>query len=401
LPDGQWLLGSDQQGRLFRAANTEDWELLQQAQDSDEISALMPAPDDANATLVFASNPAQIYRLGSKPAASGNYTCEAFDADQPSRWGTVEALADPPMAGDMLAGAKWETRTGNTPKPDDTWNAWETVGGDAQIASAPARYLQYRVTLTNAAEGVRSVQVYYQNFNAAPVVEKVGVAPIGVEVVTMPSMRPTIDLMQLIDGDGSSLLAPPPPRPQLRPTGEAGAFAVGWKASDPNDDTLLYTVQLRAVGDEKWVTLADELKDSIYSFSTRGFADGYYEVRVVATDKLDNPPGEARTGERVSAPFLIDNSPPEVALTAQAGDAASYTLTFHAKDAAGVLTDANYTLDGQPPKPALPDGAMFDKKELTFHLPLEHLKSGPHSVVFEATDEGGNTGTAKVNFETP
>ena len=401
LADGRWLLGSDQQGRLFQAANTEDWELLQQAQDSDQISVLLPAPDDANATLVFASNPAQIFRLGAKPAANGNYTCEAFDADQPSRWGTVEALANPPMPGAMLAGAKWETRTGNTAKPDDTWNAWKAVGDDAQIASAPARYLQYRVTLTNAAAGVRSVQVYYQNFNAAPVVERVGVAPVGVEVVTMPAMRPTIDLRQLIDGDGGTLLAPPAPRPQLRPTGEAGAFAVGWRASDPNDDTLLYTVQLRAVGEDKWVTLADELKDSIYSFSTRGYADGYYEVRVQATDKLDNPPGEARTAERVSDPFLIDNSPPEVALTTQAGDAASYTLTFHAKDAVGVLTQANYTLDGQPPKPALPDGAMFDKKELTFHLRLERLKAGPHSVVFEVTDEGGNTGTAKVNFETP
>jgi hypothetical protein len=187
----------------------------------------------------------------------------------------------------------------------------------------------------------------------------------------------------------------------LRPTGDAGAFAVGWRASDPNDDTLLYTVQLRAVGEEKWVTLADELTDAVYSFSSRGFPDGYYELRVQATDKLSNPPGDARTAARVSAPFLIDNTPPAVTLETQSGDALSYTLHFRAKDAAGVIVSAQYTLDGQPPKPALPEGAMFDRAELAFQLQLERLKPGPHSLVFEATDEAGNTGAAKVNFESP
>jgi sugar lactone lactonase YvrE len=401
LPDGRWLLGSDQQGRLFRAANPQDWELVQEAQDSSEVSALLAAPGDENSTLVFASNPAQIFRLGAQPAANGTYTCEAFDADQPSRWGTVQALANPPMPGHPLAGAKWETRSGNTPKPDPTWNPWTAVGADAQIASAPARFFQYRVTLADPAASVRSVQIYYQHFNASPVVEQVGVVPVGVEVVTLPPVRPMIDLRQVIDSDASPVQVPPVSRPQLRPTGEAGAFAVGWRASDPNDDTLLYTVQLRAVGEEKWVTLADELKDSVYSFSTRGFADGYYEVRVLATDKLDNLPGEARTAERVSAPFLIDNTPPSATLEAQSGDAASYTLTFRARNGAGVLASAQYTLDGQPPKPALPVGGLFDQPELTFKLTLERLKPGAHSVVFEATDEAGNTGAAKASFETP
>jgi sugar lactone lactonase YvrE len=401
LPDGRWLLGTDQQGRLFSVENPNDWDLLQQAQDSSEVSNLLPAPGDPNATLVFSSNPAQIFKLTAAKAGNGTYTCEAFDADQPSRWGAVEALASPPQPGHPLAGAKWETRTGNTPKPDDTWNAWQAVGADAQVTSAPARYLQYRVTLSDAAAGVRSVQIYYQNFNAPPVVERVGVVPVGVEVVTMPAPRPSIDLRQVIEGDGSAAQGQPTTRPQLRPTGDAGAFAVGWRATDPNDDTLLYTVQLRAVGEEKWVTLADELAEAVYSFSSRGFADGYYEVRVQATDKLDNPPGEARTAERISAPFLIDNTPPAITLETQSGDAASYTLTFRARDAAGVITSAQYTVDGQPPKPALPEGALFDKAELRFRLHLERLKPGPHSVVFEATDEAGNTGAAKATFESP
>jgi hypothetical protein len=400
LPDGHWLLGTDQQGRLFSAASEQDWELLQETPDSSEVSWLLAAPNDTNSTIVLASNPAQIFRLGSPPAASGNYTCAAFDADQPSRWGSLRALARPPLPGDPLAGAKWETRVGNTPKPDDTWGPWQTVGADAQIPSPAARFFQYRVTLTNPDREVRRVQVYYQHFNAPPEVTRVNVVPLGVDVVPAPEQpRQPIDLRQFTDA--GPVLALPPAQPQLRPTGDAGAYTVVWNADDPNGDDLRYTVQLRAIGDQNWVTLADDLDQPVYSFNSRGFTDGYYEVQVTASDKLDNPPGEARTAARISAPFLVDNTPPAVTLVSQSGDATAYTLTFNARDAASILDHAQYTLDGQPPKPALPEGEMFDRQELSFSLVLERLKPGPHSVVFEVTDEANNTASAKISFTSP
>jgi hypothetical protein len=401
LPDGRWLLGSDQHGRLFNAASRQDWSLIQSTPDSNEVSVLLPVPGDEASTYVFASNPAQIFRLGAKPAPSGNYTCSPFDADQTARWGTLRALALPPLPSDPLAGAKWETRTGNTPKPDDTWADWQAVGNDTTIASPPGRYFQYRVTLADPAEGVRRLSVYFQHFDAAPVVDRVGVVPVGVEVIMPPPQHPPLDLRQISDDDGSGAPPPPEPHPQLRPTGEAGAFTAAWHATDPDDDDLVYTVQLRAVGDDKWVTLADDLDQSVFSFSSRGYTDGYYQVRVIASDKLDNPPGQARTGEHISSPFLINNTAPVVSLETQVGDASTYTLTFHARDAASVLDSAQYTVDGQPAKPALPDGGMFDKPEHDFHVVLDHLKSGAHSVVFQVTDDAGNSGTATANFDIP
>jgi hypothetical protein len=327
-------LGSDQQARLFSAANPQDWELLQQAKDSSEISTMLPDPTDPTRTLIFSSNPAQIFRLGSKPAAKGTYMCEAFDSSQVSRWGTLRILARPPQPGSPLAGAKWETRTGNTPKPDSTWSNWAAVGDDARITSPAARYFQFRTTLDNPSVGVRSLQIYYQHFNAAPVVTRVGVAPVGVEITPSPASRPSLSLSQIADGDASSTLSPLPARPQVRLTGDAGSLAVAWRASDPNGDLLCFSVQLRTVGEDKWITLASDLENPIYSFSTRGFADGYYEIRITATDKLDNLPGEAREGDRVSAPFLIDNSPPQGAMharrpAAQAGAARGRPVRPH------------------------------------------------------------------------
>ena len=400
LPNGRWLIGSDQHGRIFDAVAPSDWTLLQEIPEGSEVSVLLPDPKDDSATLVFSSNPAQIYRLGAKAAATGTYSCEPFDADQPARWGTLRTLAVPPMPNLPLAGAKWETRTGNTPKPDATWNDWQPIADTTDIASAPGRYFQYRVTLTDSAVTIRRLAVYFQHFNAAPVVDRLGVLPVGVDVGIASPPRPPVDVRAILEGDASAL-ATPPTRPQVRPTGETGAFSVAWHAVDPNGDTLSYTVNLRAVGDPKWVTLADDLAQPVFSFSSHGFADGYYQVQVIASDKLANPPGQARTGDRISTPFLINNTGPVVTLDTQTGDSTSYIITFHALSATTVLDHAQYTLDGQHSKPALPDGNLFDKPEHIFHLQFDRLKPGSHSVVFEVVDEAGNSGSAKTTFDIP
>ncbi len=400
LPNGRWLFGTDQHGRIFAGTGLQDWDLIQEATDGGEVSVLLTDPKDPAATLVFSSNPAQIFRLGPKAAAQGTYVCEPFDADQPARWGALRTLAVPPMPTHPLAGAKWETRTGNTPKPDATWGDWQPIADSTDIASGPGRYFQYRVTLTDASVLIRQLTVYFQHFNAAPVIDRLGVLPVGVEVSSPLPLRPTVDLRQIMDSDQNALNTPPP-RAQIRTTNDTGNFSAAWHAADPNADDLLFTVQLRAVGDERWVTLADNLTDPVYSFSSRGFADGYYQMRVIATDKLDNPPGEAKTAERISQPFLINNTGPVVTVESQLGDAAAFTITLRAHSAASVLDHAQYILDGQPAKPALPEGTLFDKPELAFKLRLEALKPGPHSVVFIVVDDAGNSSTAKTNFEVP
>jgi len=401
LPNGRWLVGSDQHGRIFDATSPSDWNLLQETPEGSEVSVLLADPKDAAATFVFSSNPAQIYHLGSKPAASGTYTCEPFDGDQTARWGTLRTLAVPPMPNFPLAGAKWETRTGNTPKPDSTWSDWQPIADTTDIASPAARYFQYRVTLTDAAVTVRRLSVYFEHFNAAPVIDRLGVLPVGVDISTSSPPRAPVDLRTILEGDSSALSSSPPSRPQVRATGESGAFSVAWHATDANTDPLSYTVNLRAVGDAKWVTLADDLMQPVFSFSSHGYADGYYQVQVIASDKLANPPGQARTGERTSTPFLINNTGPTVTLDSQTGDATRYIITFHAHSATTVLDHAQYTLDGQPSKPALPDGNLFDKPDHVFHVQLDHLKSGSHSVVFEVVDEADNPGSAKVTFDVP
>ena len=39
-------------------------------------------------------------------------------------------------------------------------------------------------------------------------------------------------------------------------------------------------------------------------------SDGRYVIKVIATDKLSNPPNFAKSTEKISDPFDIDNSQP-------------------------------------------------------------------------------------------
>jgi hypothetical protein len=79
--------------------------------------------------------------------AAGTFASRVLDSGQGgSDWTTLQpATATPP--GSQL---DIETRSGDTGTPDDTWSAWESLGGLGTIVSPDARYLQYRVALSSS-----------------------------------------------------------------------------------------------------------------------------------------------------------------------------------------------------------------------------------------------------------
>ncbi len=57
--------------------------------------------------------------------------------------------------------------------------------------------------------------------------------------------------------------------------------------------------------------LSAQSSSTSYAWNTSDIPDGTYVVKVVASDKLSNPTG-ALTGEAVSEPFVVCNTPPSV-----------------------------------------------------------------------------------------
>src|SRR5437764_1224198 len=74
---------------------------------------------------------------------------------------------------------------------------------------------------------------------------------------------------------------------------------------------------------------------------------GVYQARVVASDGKDNPAEEALTGERVSGPFVVSHTPPEVILKVPGMDGDRAVIEATATDPFVRLTSASFSVNGK------------------------------------------------------
>ncbi len=408
---GEIVVGTNDDGRIFSVVDRGYWKLLQQSPKGGEISVLMPDPANADDLLVITSNPGGIYRLQGQPASEGKFTSPTVDAGQIARWGNLHPLGK----GGGAAANRLRTRSGNTEEPDDTWSSWEEAvfSGDRHLIESPnARFMQYELSFASDHENnnplsidnamVRRLRLFYQTGNATPNISAIRVIPAGFEMLRSVANKPNIDLKSLLEErNPEKLLQKPVPRLQLKNLGEEGLMTIAWNAVDPNGDTLEFGLSIKAVDAVDWIALAEELEEPVYTFNTRGFEDGYYQVKVGADDRLDNDARNARRGERLSELFLIDNSPPEIEFLDTTEDMGNkdHLIQFKASDDLSVLRAVYYTLDGQKARSLRPQDGLFDSKEESFALALEDLKPGSHSLLLEAFDENGRAAVLSLSFE--
>ena len=417
LRDGSLLAGTGDKGRIYSISSPSHWKLLQTTSDGAQVAALLPDTGEAKEYFAATSHPAKIYRLDFALAESGTYTAKAFDAKQKSLWGKLHP------DGDVPAGTKLEfsTRSGNTEKPEKTWSDWsdpKPLGAEIAVASPPARYLQYRVQFkrdagaAGATAQLRRMQFYYQSQNAPPVISRLKVITegFGVAKMPMPQMEaPPVNLNQLLDsGSGGNSAQPSAAnpamaammmRPPLKVTKSPGLCTVVWEANDPNQDKLTYSVAIRAESEKQWTTLVDKTEDTFFSFDTTGFHEGFYFIKVTASDAPSNTPETALTAEETSEAFLIDNTPPVLTVKKQSVDKDHASIVVNAVDGASVIKSAAYSLDGKDEVALRPDDLIFDSTNETFTVELTGLSKGPHSLLLRAQDEAKNTSVLKLNFE--
>jgi hypothetical protein len=178
---------------------------------------------------------------------------------------------------------------------------------------------------------------------------------------------------------------------------QRGARSFQWQAEDRNADTLEYAIYYRALDDQTFRLLKDKLRDNFYTIDGATLADGRYVIKVVATDAPDNPPGQKLTGERLSEPVDIDNTPPVVKVTGQPqlkGD--SVRVVFAVDDAIGKVKKADASLDGAAWTPVFPDDGIADSGHEIYSVDFGSLAPGEHTISLRTFDSSGNIGTLSV-----
>ena len=143
--------------------------------------------------------------------------------------------------------------------------------------------------------------------------------------------------------------------------------------------------------------LKDKLRDNFYTIDGATLADGRYIIKVVASDAPDNPSGQKLTGERVSEPVDIDNTPPVVRAVGQPQlTKDGVKAVFSADDATGKIKKADASFDGAPWVPVFPDDGIADSGHESYSVEFGSLGPGEHTISLRVFDSSGNIGTVSV-----
>jgi WD40 repeat protein len=384
--NGTLLIATGSEGQIYQVDPDADETIALAKVDAKQVTALLPAHDGQ--VFVGMANTGSIATMSEGFADSGTYLSPVLDATQISRFGKVQLHGSLPAGTSLLV----STRSGNVKEASEkNWSKWtdDVAAHDfLPVTSPSARFLQYRLTLAT------------KDPNKSPVVDDVSIA------YQLPNLAPQIKAIHLLSGADAAAQAaaaaqqqaggPPPATPNPAPTDARRmepqpVVNVNWDATDPNNDSLTYSLYFRRGTDLPWILLRDGLTDNNFQWDTRLVADGRYQVKVVASDAGANAPGSGKTASRVSEPIVVDNTPPDIGdiKWKQAGESVHLELT--AVDQSSTVAAVDYIVDsGKDWQLVLPAGNIYDSPTEEISFDIQGLAPGTHQVTLRATDSKGN-----------
>jgi sugar lactone lactonase YvrE len=395
---GRAIAGTGNRGYLYRIDSDHSFTRLRSLT-SMQVTGMVSAPDGT--LYAVTGNIGKLFSVGPAMETSGTYESEVQDAGAFSYWGRISCEPDG-------GGVTFETRSGNLDRPQQNWSPWEKLSA-GRIVSPAARFLEYKATLTGAAE-IAEVDTAYQMKNVAPVIQEV-------EITRENYKFPAAAAAASSSSNGSnpaSLNLPPIGRKSSASSAAStagsastpsmswakGFIGARWLASDENGDALIYTAEIRGVNETAWKPLRDKIQENYLSWDATAYPDGKYVVRITASDSPSNPPGQALSSSRESDPFLIDNTPP--AITGLSGAAVPGTVSngkievhFHAKDALSTLGKAEYSINGGDWTVVEPTTRLTDSSELDYRVTVDR-SAGETTIAVRISDEFENQAVAKT-----
>ena len=397
LPSGADLyVSTDGQGRIYRLTADRRTALGAQLNEG-ETTRLVGR---GGGVLAATADMGKLYRLGPEPTAAGTYEAPVHDAATAARWGRISWRGK--------GGVAFQTRSGNSARPDKTWSEWSAPlrGPDGgQIPSPNARFIQWRVQLTagTAEPSVENVSVAYLPQNNPPVVKAISVSTVAASgssgsakpaTVQQPATASYSITVTDTGEAGASTLTGTAAQTLNRPGGQQ--MQIAWQAEDQDGDHLVYAVYFRGEDEHDWKLLKAHLTETTLNLDADSLADGRYFFRVVASDRLANAPGMAKESDLISPPVVIDNTPPMITMTPPQRNGGRVEISVQAADSASRLRRCEYSLDAGTWVPLDAVDGVIDSRHEEFRLAMNGVTAGEHVLVIRAYDSAGNAGLAKI-----
>jgi sugar lactone lactonase YvrE len=355
-------LGTGNNGRLYKINREGEAMILLEVPEPQILSL---ARGKGDYLYLGTANPGRLHTFSSDYYAwEGTFKSQVYDASFISYWGNISSRGEAPQGTTITLA----TRSGNTAQPDVTWSRWSKEHphpGREPVTSPPARFIQYQVRLST------------QEQSLTPIVSEVSLA------FRPRNQAPQITALKVVTPSEG---------------GERGKITITWGATDPNGHALLYDLYFRGEEEGRWKELKEGVRETTYSRETLVFPDGIYFIKLRVSDSPDNPPPYALTDEKVSLPFLIDNTRPTVENLEATLSGKVATVRGKAVDNLSSIKRIDYSLNAGNWRPIHPLDGIFDSLSEPFEFTLSELATGEHTLILRVIDEAGNVGSASTVF---
>ncbi|MEM7137599.1 MAG: WD40 repeat domain-containing protein [Myxococcota bacterium] len=358
--DGRLYAGSGAEGHVLQVepdatyaiwADVEERQVLGLSLRSD-----VPSFVTGDAAAVYWVNPG----LPKKPV----WTSPTLDSGFASTWGRISWRG----SGKLVI----QTRSGNTQEPDDTWSPWsKKLKAPAKVSSPPSRFIQVRAQLpANQTAELRTLDLYYLPQNQRPRVSAVKAGS--------KAPKPT--------KPGGGAQSPPPASTLVK---------LSWTVVNPDQDPVRFRLSYRREDGGPWRPMFLEdtvLNQPKYTWDTESIPDGYYLVKVDASDEEANPENFVMHSEVVSQAILVDNHPPRITKLAYRNG----KVQGEATDAVGPIARLQASIDAGPWRDIFPKDLLLDSPKEAFEMKLTGLEGDTHIVAIRAYDAAGNRVTDEI-----
>jgi hypothetical protein len=386
LSAGEIVFVTDAQARIYKLDAERKATLIAQGNQG-EATRLM---ESGNAILIATGDLGKILRLGAAPGSGGWFESPVHDAGTVARWGRITWR-------DASNGIAFKTRSGNSARPDATWSDWSAPITDlsrSAVTSPNARYIQWRAELSGAAASIDSVTIAYLPQNTPPIVRTINVTAQAANAPKASASSSAAYSVTVTDAADTSTPVGTPSQTLAR--SPSGQLQVTWQADDADGDKLIYSLYFHGEGEREWKLLKANMTDNTYLLDGDVFADGRYWFKVTASDRPSNDLKFAREAELVSAPVLIDNTPPTVSASLPRREDGLVEINVDAQDRGSALRRCEYSIDAGPWQPVEAADGVTDSQQERFDVRISHLAAGEHLIVIRVYDAAGNAGLAKV-----
>jgi hypothetical protein len=387
--NGGVLLSTGPHGRIYQVKDG-------------EVSLLASVPEKqivsiatgGNETLITTTNSGAVYRMDNAPPAKAEFRSAVKDVERFSHFGHYR------IEGEGLDSAPLSIafRSGNTRTPDPTWSPWSKALTTAQgnIDAPAGRYLQWKLDVPNGKPSlaVDVVTIAYVNRNVAPVIDSVTVQEPAVVFITgnYPASPQVVEATNPDEyGIFTSLDTPRSTDQPGKKVFRKGYRTVSWRAHDENGDTLRYSVFFRRKGSDKWLRFRENIDETSINFDTSQVPDGAYELRIVASDLIDNP-DNALTALREGIDIQVDNTPPAISFSTEGDD-----VVVRITDKMSPIGKVEYSVDAQKWIRLMPADGIADSPDETYRLKRSAV-SGKF-VIVRAVDAFYNVATQSIELK--